>query len=85
MILRSLTKHVKDQNGFAGALDFFIHAGTVEAMHHVVASGKRAVDFPESDRSCEADCWRVLIDFFVASQVFRPAVGTTVGVTAILP
>jgi len=119
MILRSLTKHVKDQNWFAVALDFFIvvfgvyiglqvqewsdlraleasesqylaeihkeisynatlSVGTIKGMNDVVAAGKRAVDFLQSDRPCEEDCWRVLVDFFVASQVFRPAVGTTV-------
>ncbi|MDP5070724.1 MAG: hypothetical protein NWQ45_07480 [Congregibacter sp.] len=119
MILRSLTKHVKDQNWFAVAIDFFIvvfgvyvglqvqdwsdlraleaseaqylaelheeisgnakfTTGTVEAMNDVVSSGKRALDFLQSDRDCERDCWRVLVDFFVASQVFRPAVSSTV-------
>ena len=47
-------------------------------MNDVVAAGKRAVDFFQSERPCEENCWRVLVDFFVASQVFRPAVETTV-------
>jgi hypothetical protein len=119
MILRSLTKHVKEQDWFAVGLDFFIvvfgvyvglqvqewsdlraleaseaqylaevreeisynaklTASTVEAMSDVVTSGKRGVEFLQSDRPCEEDCWRVLVDLFVASQVFRPAVETTV-------
>ncbi|EED31846.1 hypothetical protein NOR53_3047 [gamma proteobacterium NOR5-3] len=119
MILRSLTKHVKDQNWFAVGIDFVIvvfgvyvglqvqewsdlraleasefqylaelheeisgnakfTAGTVDAMNDVVSSGKRALDFLQSDRDCDEDCWRVLVDFFVASQAFRPAVSSTV-------
>ncbi|WOJ92148.1 hypothetical protein R0135_10145 [Congregibacter variabilis] len=119
MILRSLTKHVTDQNWFAVALDFAIvvfgvyvglqvqewsdmraleaseaqylaelheeitqntklTSSTVEGMNDVVSSGKRALEFLQSDRRCEEDCWRVLVDLFVASQVFRPAVSTTV-------
>jgi len=119
MILRSLTKHIKDQNWFAVGLDFFIvvfgvfvglqvqewsdlraletsesqylnevreeisynaklTVSTVEAMNDVVTSGKRAVGFLESDGRCDEDCWRVLVDLFVASQVFRPALETTV-------
>lgn len=51
--------------------------GTVQAMNGVVASGKRALDFLQSDGVCEDDCWRLLVDFFIASQVFRPAVSST--------
>ena len=47
-------------------------------MNTVASSGKRALDFLQSDRHCEEGCWRVLVDFFVASQVFTPAVSTTV-------
>lgn len=119
MILRSLTKHVTDQNWIAVAIDFVIvvfgvyaglqvqewseiraleasetqyltqlheeisgnlklTAGTVEAMDAVVSSGKRALTFLQSDRDCEEDCWQVLVDFFIASQAFQPAVSTTV-------
>jgi hypothetical protein len=119
MILRSLTKHVNDQNWFAVGIDFVIvvfgvyvglqvqewsdqraleasetqyltelheeisgnaklTTGTVEAMNGVVTSGKRALDFLQSERDCEEDCWRILVDFFIASQVFRPAVSSTV-------
>jgi hypothetical protein len=53
-------------------------AGAVEAMNTVVTSGKRALDFLESDRDCEENCWRVLVDFFTASQVFRRPVYSTV-------
>jgi len=53
-------------------------SGTVEAMRSVVASGKQAVDFMRSDGQCDQDCWRLLVDFFIASQVIRPAYSTTV-------
>jgi hypothetical protein len=53
-------------------------AGTVEVMNDVVSSGKRALGFLQSDHYCEEDCWRILVDFFAASQVIRPAVSTTV-------
>ncbi|GAB5412580.1 MAG: hypothetical protein Cons2KO_01830 [Congregibacter sp.] len=119
MILRSVTKHVKDQNWFAVAIDFFIvvfgvyvglqvqewsdqraldaseaqflsevreeitynaalNASLVESMEVLVASGKRAVRFLESDRACDDDCWRILVDLFTASQVFTPAMNAVV-------
>ena len=53
-------------------------SGTVETMNSVVASGKRAINFMRSDGQCDQDCWRLLVDFFVASQVIRPAYFTTV-------
>lgn len=53
-------------------------SGTVKTMGSVVASGKRAVKFMRSDGQCDKDCWRLLVDFFIASQVIRPAYFTTV-------
>lgn len=53
-------------------------SGTVEAMRTVVASGKRAGEFMRSDGQCEQNCWRLLVDFFIASQVITPAYATTV-------
>ncbi len=116
MILRSITKHVRDQNWFAVGLDFFIvvvgvfigiqvanwneaqadrsrelrllgelRAELVEsieqleiksrAFQQVGRSGARAVAFLDSGKDCGEDCWKVLVDFFHASQWQQLVVG----------
>lgn len=40
-----------------------------ELTNIVVESGERALVFLERDRPCEETCWRLLVDFFIASQV----------------
>lgn len=110
MLLRSISKHVKDQNWFAVGLDFFIvvfgvfvglqvsnwndaqsskrkedtylvelraevvdndrvNSDRLELTKILVTSGERALDFLEGDTPCEEMCWRLLVDFFHASQV----------------
>ena len=38
-------------------------------MNITIASGERSLAFLEQDVTCAADCWRLLVDFFHASQV----------------
>ncbi|MBL4870814.1 MAG: hypothetical protein JKX72_07660 [Robiginitomaculum sp.] len=38
-------------------------------MNITIASGERSLAFPEQDVTCVVDCWRLLVDFFHASQV----------------
>lgn len=38
------------------------------SLREIRAAGRRTERFLDADRSCSGDCWRVLMDFFVASQ-----------------
>jgi len=50
----------------------------IELMNIVVTSGERALIFLEDDASCEAECWRLLVDFFLASQVMASPITNTI-------
>lgn len=44
-------------------------ASRIEFLTMVRDSGERAIVFLEGDAPCIRDCWQLLVDFFIASQV----------------
>ncbi len=40
-----------------------------ELREQILASSKRALSFLDADGPCESQCWELLVDFFIASQV----------------
>lgn len=57
---------VRLSNEFSEDLSSFREKADYVAQ--VSAAGRSSLAYIESGKSCESDCWKVLVDFFIASQ-----------------
>lgn len=63
-----------------GELESAIHLtrGRTDSFEQVSQSGRRSLDFLQSDRDCGDNCWPILLDLFHASQWQTTAVPRTI-------